>query len=147
MGGGLKGNRLGSGAGLVETRKLRKRGSASHFLSGEKQAGDKELEMKKTLLMVLMIVPLLACAGTEDPNSPGEDYGKLRFDGTVKHVDLEGGGWIIERPTGKRYEPVNLPEKYKQDGLEVHVVARPRRDMGTILMMGEIIEVLEIKRR
>ena len=56
--------------------------------------------------------------------------------GTVKHIELEGGFWGIVTDKGESYDPMNLPESLKQDGLRVHFWLKPRKDVATTRMWG-----------
>ena len=47
--------------------------------------------------------------------------------------------------TGKKSDPINLPESFRKDGLKVRVTARPQRDVMSFRMYGEIIEVIRIE--
>ena len=66
--------------------------------------------------------------------------------GTVRYIPLEGGFYGIIADGGKKYLPLNLPEKYRHDGLRVCFRANLRKDVATISMWGEPIEILEIKK-
>ena len=44
-------------------------------------------------------------------------------DATVRFVAVEGGCWALQTPGGD-YEPANLPQRYRVNGLRVHVVMR-----------------------
>ncbi|WP_281492205.1 META domain-containing protein [Desulfosarcina cetonica] len=70
--------------------------------------------------------------------------GPVELLGTVVYMDLEGGFFAIKDDDGKTYEPVNLPETFKKNGLQVRVTARVRDDVGSIHMVGEIIEIVTI---
>lgn len=67
--------------------------------------------------------------------------------GTVRHVALEGGFYGIVAEGGRRYDPVNLPDDFKQDGLSVICRARVLRDRASFHMWGQLIEIIEIQRR
>jgi len=71
----------------------------------------------------------------------------FEFPGTVVYVDLEGGFYGIAAEDGSQYDPINLPESFRKDGLEVTVTAKLREDMGGIHMYGSIIEVVDIVQR
>lgn len=47
----------------------------------------------------------------------------VRTNATVRFVALEGGCWAIQTPRGE-YEAVNLPERFRVNGLRVNVVLR-----------------------
>jgi hypothetical protein len=45
------------------------------------------------------------------------------------------------------YEPLHLAEEFRQDGLKVTFVARPRPEMASVCMVGRIVEIISIRRR
>ena len=58
---------------------------------------------------------------------------------TVRFVAIEGGCWAIQTPNGD-YEPADLPERYRVNGLRVHVVLRGAR-MGSFCMIAPVVTV------
>ena len=42
------------------------------------------------------------------------------------------------------YDPINLPEAYQKKGLKVKVNAILRKDIGSIHMVGDVIEIVDI---
>jgi hypothetical protein len=70
--------------------------------------------------------------------------GTFELQGTVVHKNIEGGFYAIDGDDGKKYNPVNLSESFRKDGLKVKVTARLRMDAMSIHMYGAIIEVVEI---
>ena len=72
------------------------------------------------------------------------DSAPFEIQGTILHKDLEGGFFAIEGDDGRVYDPIDLPEPFKKDGLRVKVKAKLRNDVGSIHMVGDIIEILEI---
>lgn len=67
--------------------------------------------------------------------------------GTVRHFDLEGGFFAIQGDDGVTYDPRNLAEAFRQDGLAVRARLRLLPSMGGIHMAGPIVDVLEISKR
>lgn len=67
------------------------------------------------------------------------------FAGTVRHLDLEGGQYVIESQDGTRYQPIDLPEAFRREGLRVDVQAIRREDMMSIGMTGPMIELRQIR--
>lgn len=67
------------------------------------------------------------------------------FNGEIRKREIEGGIYLIVTDDGDRYQPVNLPEKYKSDGLEVEVTGQVRRDMASIGMAGTLFEIKAIR--
>jgi len=80
----------------------------------------------------------------EPENASITHEGQIDISGTVVYKELEGGFFAIEGDGGKIYDPINLPDAFKKDGLKVNVNARLRNDMGSIRMVGDIIEIIDI---
>ena len=67
--------------------------------------------------------------------------------GTVHHLDLEGGFWGILGDGGGRYEVVQgLPDDMQADGLRVHFVARPSQYGVSFHMWGQRVDIESIHR-
>ena len=71
----------------------------------------------------------------------------MTISGTVRHLDLEGGVYVIEEAGGTRYNPMNLPEAFREDGKAVEAEARRRDDMMSVGMVGPMIELMRIRER
>ncbi len=69
---------------------------------------------------------------------------RIAIAGTIVFKNLEGGFFVIEGDDGRIYDPVNLEDAFKRDGLKVNVVATLKPDMGSIRMVGDIIEIVTI---
>lgn len=82
---------------------------------------------------------------TGGPGEPMLASDEFQILGTVTFKDLEGGFYAIESFDGKKYDPINLPESFRKDGLKVKVTARPQRDVMSFRMYGEIIEIISIE--
>lgn len=76
-------------------------------------------------------------------NSFSQD--KITITGTVKYISIEGGFYGIAGDNGKNYEPGNLIEEYRKDGLKVKVTGRIRTDVMSYRQWGEILEISEIE--
>jgi heat shock protein HslJ len=81
---------------------------------------------------------------TELAPPPAEASQVLTFAGTVQFLDLEGGLYVIRDSLGTQYQPTNLPEAFRRDGLAVEAEAR-RRDMASIGMAGILVELIRIR--
>ncbi|VFQ46447.1 hypothetical protein [Desulfoluna butyratoxydans] len=77
--------------------------------------------------------------------APDQEHGHV-FDveGLVVYKEIEGGFFAIQAKDGKTYDPVNLPETFRKDGLRVRLTARKKEDMAGIHMHGTIIEIVDI---
>ena len=91
-------------------------------------------------IAVLILVSLSCAAATCSATGPDLDTV-----GTVTFYDLEGGCWTIEGEE-EDYEPINLPEEFKDDGLQVNFKADFRDDMASVCVVGRLIELHEIER-
>jgi hypothetical protein len=105
---------------------------------------------------VLQSYPVQATAGTVRIHSlaPDDSGGRARgaedeieITGVVRYSPLEGGFYAIRGDDGGSYNPSSLPEEFRQDGLPVVARVRLLRDMVSVRQTGQIVELLEIRRR
>jgi len=75
------------------------------------------------------------------PTVPADSF---EIVGTVVHKAIEGGFYAIDGDDGRKYDPINLPESFRKDGLRVIVTARRRTDAMSLHMYGAIIEIVNI---
>ncbi len=66
--------------------------------------------------------------------------------GVIKYIDLEGGFFGIISDDGEKYDPLNLPNELKQDGLNVNFKIRIAKRQMSIHMWGTIVYILEIEK-
>ena len=71
----------------------------------------------------------------------------LSLSGTVRHMDLEGGLYVIRDADGTNYNPTNLPEAFRMDGLAVEAAAQARDDLMSIGMVGPMVDIVRIRER
>jgi len=113
--------------------------------------------MKKPIIIFLILIVLIFLAvgfyfgflskrkvSNEKPKGIQKIEKTLERVGTIRYISLEGGFFGIETEKGERYLPLNLPEKFKKDGLKVWFKAKPKKGT-TIQMWGKPVEILEIK--
>ena len=67
--------------------------------------------------------------------------------GTVHHLDIEGGTWVIRDAAGTQFNPMNLPVAFRVEGLAVELDARRRDDLVSIAMTGPLLQIVRIRRR
>lgn len=108
----------------------------------------------RTLAPVFMLI-LTSCASVGEkaegwvalrPEAAGSSP-ILHITGTVHQLDLEGGVFMIRDAEGTNYNPMNLPEAFRADGMAVEAEARRRDDMASIGMVGPLVELLRIRKR
>lgn len=96
--------------------------------------------MKRSSLILLFLLPLIFAGCLTDSDSP-ENYEK----GVVSRIPLEGGfrGIIAD---GKNYDPVNLPDQFRRDGIQVSFTYRVK-NIASFHQWGTMIEIIEIRPR
>jgi hypothetical protein len=62
----------------------------------------------------------------------------------VIYMDLEGGFYAIDADDGNKYDPLNLPQAFRKEGLRVKVSAQHQTDVMSMHMYGTIIQILKI---
>ncbi len=66
--------------------------------------------------------------------------------GMVVYVRIESGFYGIVAGSDGRWNPINLPAGYLQDGLKVKFEAKLRQDIGNTHQWGTMIEILSISK-
>ena len=82
-----------------------------------------------------------------DGTAPAPAEAIIRLTGTVHHLDLEGGVYVIRTEDGTQYRPIELPEEFRVDGLAVEAEVKRRDDVMTVDMAGTAVELLDIRKR
>ena len=77
-------------------------------------------------------------------NTPLLHADLIEIVGSVTYKGIEGGFYAIDGDDGRKYDPINLPESFKKDGLKVKITARLKKDAMSFHMYGAIIEVVNI---
>jgi hypothetical protein len=105
---------------------------------------------RQLFLLALTLCWLLGCSPAA-PDNPGglgvtNDGTYVSGTGAVTYITIEGGSYAISGDDKRTYVPINLDQSYRVEGLRVRFRAILRKDLLTTLMMGQTIELLEIKR-
>ena len=66
--------------------------------------------------------------------------------GTVRYVELEGGFYELVADSGEKYDPLNLPAEYRNDGLRVKFQNKEKKGLVSFHMRGKIVEVVTIEK-
>ena len=91
--------------------------------------------------------PLVSDGGADDSVRVGfvtRSGDLVRGTGTVIRIELEGGFFTIRGDDGKGYDPINLPKEFEQAGRRVRFTAKIRRDLFSIHMTGDLVELSRI---
>jgi heat shock protein HslJ len=91
--------------------------------------------------------PVVMLMRPAEQKAAAQTQNVIQVAGTVHHLDVEGGVWVIRTTDGTQYKPVQLPEEYQVDGLAVEVEARRRDNVVSVDMAGQAIELLTIRKR
>jgi len=85
---------------------------------------------RRTLTTVLVMLLLTSAGGCIALKSSSKQE-KVSGTGTIKYINLEGGFYGIVSDDGKNYDPINLPEEFKKDGLKVSFEAEKSNAFAT----------------
>ena len=104
------------------------------------------------IVILFSICCSAACAQKEtskDINKPVKEK-KLAEEtkmetGVVKFINLEGGFFGIVGDSGQKYDPLNLPDKFKKDDIKVRFEAKEKKGAVSFHMWGKIVELTKIE--
>jgi hypothetical protein len=71
--------------------------------------------------------------------------GLIHGKGAVKYLSFEGGFYGIVGDDGKNYDPINMPQEFKVDGLRVQFTAN-LTDYLSFHMWGYVVKLVSIER-
>jgi len=94
----------------------------------------------------LVVIALLAGCSLLAGACMSEDEDSVKLTGTVVYLTIEGSFYGIRGDDGKNYDPVNLPEEFRSDGLRVRFEARELKGQGSVHMWGVLIEIISIQK-
>ena len=103
--------------------------------------------MSSKLLVIVMIIGVVfvligvSALSTKVTNNDGLIHGK----GTVKYLSFEGGFYGIAGDDGKNYDPINMPQELKVDGLRVQFTAN-LTDYLSFHLWGYVVNLFSIER-
>jgi hypothetical protein len=98
----------------------------------------------RPLALALVCALTGACAGAA-PTDPLQSNTHAVVNASVRFLNLEGGCWTLEPAPGVHYLPLNLPEQFRRDGLNVQADLLRRDDYASICMVGPVVEILSIR--
>jgi hypothetical protein len=91
--------------------------------------------------VIPILIAFAACTASKPVAPTSARSGEAAaVDGTVRKVEVEGGCWIIETVQGP-VQPVDLPERFRVDGLAVRVTLRDAPGMMSACQVGELKHV------
>ena len=96
------------------------------------------------LVLALCVVAFLNACGSQAPSSTAKAV--AGEPATVRFIQIETGCWVLETKAG-RVQPIELPESFRVDGLEVDVVLRDAPAMMSVCQVGPLKTVESIAKR
>ncbi|MBM2830984.1 MAG: hypothetical protein HW414_36 [Dehalococcoidia bacterium] len=103
--------------------------------------------MRKAIYLAILLIvaaSIAAPASCGGLAGPGKDI--ISVTGTVKFIELEGGFYGIAGDDGKNYDPINLAQDFRQDGMRVRFEAKVRTDMASTRQWGALVEITRISK-
>ncbi len=94
--------------------------------------------------MTLAAAVAVSGCGVVGIGDDDDDANEIEAVGVVEFIAVEGGCWSI-RSRDDVYEPLDLPEDMKIDGLVVEFEGEIRIDVASICQIGPIIDLKEIE--
>jgi hypothetical protein len=64
--------------------------------------------------------------------------------GTIRYVEIERGVYLIVAADSTRYQPLDLPEAFRKDGLRIRATLRREPDVMTVGQAGEPVSVIRV---
>lgn len=89
--------------------------------------------------------PLATTAVEETPTATEAPRETLTVAGTVRYRDLEGGIYVIQAGD-TTYNPIELPQEFRVDGLAIEAEVVRRDDVAGVGMVGQMVEIVSIDR-
>lgn len=100
--------------------------------------------MKAVAIVAVLVLAACATARTERHEDARGDL--IETTGTVLWRDVEGGSYVIKSEDGTTYDPVNLPNEFREAGLRVYFEARRRPDLMSQRMVGVLVEIVAMRK-
>jgi hypothetical protein len=101
------------------------------------------MRKKRYYLLISCFILFLNCEKENSIFDPIKE--SFSFNGKITYLSFEGGFYGIISEDGERYDPINLPDEYQKEDLNVQVFAMV--DHGqSFHMWGTMIKIYSIKK-
>lgn len=94
------------------------------------------------ILFFLLLLTLFSHTLTAAQKTSPSDT--LHLTGQVYYANMEGGFYGIIGDDGIKYQPTNLPRKFKKEGLSLKFDAKTKGSMVSVFQWGTIVELLSV---
>ncbi len=102
--------------------------------------------MKKSVYILSIVASLLLFLSLNSCNK-NEDFSGYEIGYLKNLTGFDGCGWIIELTDGQKLEPTNLGD-YEipfKENQKVFIQYRIPKDIGSICMVGKVVEITNLK--
>ncbi len=99
--------------------------------------------MKKPALIIALIIIISSLVLLPACSRPAD---VIVATGTVRFVEVEGGFYGIVADNTTRFDPLNLAEEFRQDGLRVRFEAKISDNQVSTHMWGTLIKLTKIEK-
>lgn len=96
-----------------------------------------------TRYVLLLLITLSAVFVQSCKNDSDETFATT---GTIVFLSFEGGFYGIKGDDGRNYDPTNLADEFRKEGLRVRLRAKELKDQASFHMWGRLIEIVEIQK-
>ncbi|MFX0017469.1 MAG: hypothetical protein ACFFAK_05495 [Promethearchaeota archaeon] len=100
---------------------------------------------KKYILISFGIISIVTLILGLSVYANNQDKQYIITSGTIRYLTFEGGFYGIAGDDGVNYDPINLPDNFRIDGLKVFLTAIIREGLYSYHMWGIIIEIINIQ--
>lgn len=99
--------------------------------------------MRRGLMLSIALAATVGCNSQPATSAAPAVEGEAA---TVRFVNVETGCWVLETNAG-RVQPIDLPESFRVDGLQVNVLLRDAPAMMSLCQVGPLKTVEKITKR
>jgi hypothetical protein len=103
------------------------------------------LNSKLWVIIIIIGVAFVLIGASALSTQPDNEDGFIHGKGTVVYLYFEEGFYGIAGDDGKNYDPINMPQEFKVDGLRVQFTANLTHYMS-FHMWGYVVRLFSIER-
>lgn len=95
------------------------------------------------IVILILFFCIQGCSSHKNVQKP--EVNNRFISGTINYIDLEGGFYGIITDEGIKYNPVNLPEEFKSDRLQVRFTGTPDPKAVSVHMWGVVFRIWDME--
>lgn len=94
----------------------------------------------------ILLAALIAVCALLAQSCTTENENTLKLSGTIIFLSFEGGFYGIKGDDGRNYDPINLPDDFRKDGVRVRFEAKELTGRASYHMWGTMVELVHIQK-